>query len=53
MLEAIKGVADTVASEVGQTNAMAGRIFESYSTYRDGVDQWTAIAERAFLNARG
>ena len=53
VLEAIKGVADTVASEVGQTNAMAGRIFESYSTYRDGVDQWTAIAERAFLNARG
>lgn len=41
-----------VVAEMGQTNDMTRRIYESYTSFQEGVQSYHGIAEEAFIEAR-
>jgi TRAP-type mannitol/chloroaromatic compound transport system substrate-binding protein len=43
---------EEVVAEVGNTDAMTKRVYESFLAYRQHAVAWADIGERAFLNAR-
>jgi len=45
-------LSEEVVAEMGQTNAMTRRIYESYTNFQEGVQSYHRIAEEAFIEAR-
>ncbi len=52
VLEAIKVVSLEKTEEIAETDELAGRIYESYKQFREGVIDYHEISERAYINAR-
>lgn len=52
VLAALREASDDVLDELVAGNEFAGKVYESYRSFRDGVQNFTAIAEQAYLNAR-
>lgn len=45
-------LSEEVVAELGQTNDMTRRIYESYTSFQEGVQSYHRIAEEAFIEAR-
>jgi TRAP-type mannitol/chloroaromatic compound transport system substrate-binding protein len=45
-------LSEEVVAEIGATDALSKRIYESYRQFRRAAMDWSDIAERAFLNSR-
>ena len=45
-------ISEEVVAEMGQTNDMTRRIYESYRDFQEGVQSYHRIAEEAFIEAR-
>ena len=52
VLTALRRHAAEVVAEVAETDAFAGRVHDSYQTFLARVSEWTAISEKAYLDAR-
>ena len=52
LLRALGTLSQDVVAELGQTDPMTRRIYESYIAFRTKATRWSDVAERAYLNAR-
>ncbi|MDX1431135.1 MAG: TRAP transporter substrate-binding protein [Gammaproteobacteria bacterium] len=52
VLEAIGTISGQVLAEIGQSDPMTKRVYDSYLQFRGSAIQWSNISERGFLNAR-
>jgi TRAP-type mannitol/chloroaromatic compound transport system substrate-binding protein len=52
LLNTFLEVSRDVVAEVGATNQLSKKIYESYHGFRASMSDWTDISERAYLNAR-
>ena len=52
VLTALRQASEEVLDELVAGNEFAGRVYESYRAFHQGVQNFTAIAEQAYLNAR-
>jgi TRAP-type mannitol/chloroaromatic compound transport system substrate-binding protein len=52
LINVLKHAADQVASELGQSDPLSTRIYESYTDFRAQVQQWHRISEADFYAAR-
>lgn len=52
VMQRLRRISDEVVAEMANSSEMARRIHESYSAYKARVEDWHAIAEHAYLNAR-
>lgn len=52
LLAAVRKVAGDVIDEVGNTDAITKRIYESYSAYQKTAMQWAKVSEEGYMNAR-
>ncbi len=52
VLQTLKKLSDEVIIEVASKDKMTQKVYESFKSYRDQVEQWTAISEKAYLNNR-
>lgn len=53
IIEAARPVAHTLVGELGTTSAIAGKIAQSYATFRDEASAWSRRSIEAVLAARG
>jgi TRAP-type mannitol/chloroaromatic compound transport system substrate-binding protein len=53
LLRALLAISKDVVAEVGSGDDLSKRIYASYEQFRSSIMDWSDIAERAFLNARG
>jgi TRAP-type mannitol/chloroaromatic compound transport system substrate-binding protein len=40
-------------AEIGGSDPLTQRVYDSFSKFRKSIMTWTDISERAYLNARG
>jgi TRAP-type mannitol/chloroaromatic compound transport system substrate-binding protein len=40
-------------AEIGGSDTLSGKVFDSFSRFRSQVEAWQDISERAYLNVRG
>ena len=52
VMQRLRRISDEVVAEMADSSDMARRIYDSYSAYKTSVEDWHAIAEHAYLNAR-
>ena len=52
VIEALRRHAAEVVAEVAETDAFARRVHDSYQAFFARVREWTAISEKAYLDAR-
>jgi len=52
LLKALLATTRDVVAELGSTDDLSRKIYESYSQFRGAIMDWSDIAERAFLNSR-
>ncbi len=52
VMQRLRRISDEVVAEMADSSDMARRIYASYSAYKTSVEDWHAIAEHAYLNAR-
>ena len=52
VLAKLRQLSDEVVSEIADKDDLSRRVYESFTTYRSQVTQWSDISERAYLNAR-
>jgi len=52
VLQTLKKLSDEVIIEFASKDKMTQKVYESFKSYRDQVEQWTAISEKAYLNNR-
>ena len=52
MLISIGEIAGQVVSDIGQTDAMTKKVYESFITYRKQAIAWAKIGEQGYMNAR-
>ncbi len=52
MLISIGEIAGRVVAEIGQTDAMTKRVYESFIAYRKQAISWAKIGEQGYMNAR-
>ena len=52
VLQRLREISDEVVAEMAASSPMAQRIHDSYAAYKDSVEDWHAISEHAYLNAR-
>lgn len=52
VLAVLKTTSDEVVSEVAKTDPLTQKVFESFIAFRDGVSNWHALSEQAYINAR-
>lgn len=48
----LRRLSDEVVAEMASTNAMTQRIYDSYRTFQEGVENYHSVAEEAFIEAR-
>jgi TRAP-type mannitol/chloroaromatic compound transport system substrate-binding protein len=53
LLKAMLAISKDVVAEVGSGDALSKKIYASYEQFRGSIMDWSDVAERAFLNARG
>ena len=53
LLKAMLAISKDVVAEVGSGDALSKKIYTSYEQFRSSIMDWSDVAERAFLNARG
>lgn len=53
LLRALLGISKEVVAEIGSGDDLTKKIYNSYEQFRSSIMDWSDIAERAFLNARG
>jgi TRAP-type mannitol/chloroaromatic compound transport system substrate-binding protein len=53
LLKAMLALSKDVVAEVGSGDELSKKIYVSYEQFRGSIMDWSDIAERAFLNARG
>jgi TRAP-type mannitol/chloroaromatic compound transport system substrate-binding protein len=53
LLKAMLALSKDVVAEVGSGDELSKKIYASYQQFRASMMDWSDIAERAFLNARG
>jgi TRAP-type mannitol/chloroaromatic compound transport system substrate-binding protein len=52
ILKSFAEISREVVAETGAGGDLSRKIYESYLTFRDSIQAWTAIAEGAYLGAR-
>lgn len=52
VMTTLAGISDGVLKDIGATDELSQRIYDSYISYRDAVTQYHAITEKAYINAR-
>jgi len=52
VLQTLRGHAEAVVRELAESSEFAHRVHKSYQKFYDGARQWTAISEKAYLDAR-
>jgi len=52
VLMKLRDLSDEVLLEVAQKDEMTKKVYESFKTYKDNVQDYHSITEQAFLNAR-
>ncbi|MDH3325890.1 MAG: TRAP transporter substrate-binding protein [Gammaproteobacteria bacterium] len=52
VLKKLKTLSDEVVSDIASKDAMSKKVYESFVQFRDQVELWHDISERAYLNAR-
>ncbi len=52
VLDHLKVLSDEVVSGIAESDPLSGKIYESFTRFREQVVAWHDISERAFLNAR-
>ena len=52
VLRILREHAEIVVAEVAETDPFAQRVYDSYQTFYTKVREWTAISEKAYLDAR-
>ncbi len=52
LLRALLATTRDVVAELGSTDDLSRKIYESYSQFRTSIMDWSDISERAFLNSR-
>lgn len=52
LLRALGSISGDVLAELGGTDPMTRRVYESYLSFRSSASKWSDVGERAFLNAR-
>jgi TRAP-type mannitol/chloroaromatic compound transport system substrate-binding protein len=53
LLKAFLAISKDVVAEAGSGDDLSKKIYASYQQFRTSIMDWSDIAERAFLNARG
>jgi TRAP-type mannitol/chloroaromatic compound transport system substrate-binding protein len=53
LLKAFLAISKDVVAEIGSGDDLSKKIYASYQQFRASIMDWSDIAERAFLNARG
>src|SRR6202048_3544924 len=53
LLKAFLAISKDVVAEIGSDDELSKKIYQSYMQFRASIMDWSDIAERAFLNARG
>ncbi len=48
----LRTLSDEVVAEEAQKDEISRKVYESFTAFRDQVQQWTAVSEQAYLNAR-
>jgi len=52
ILQAFGKVSGEVVAEIGASDPLTQRVYESFMKFRQAIIRWTDISERAYLNAR-
>ena len=52
VLKELRKISDEVVAELATKDDTAKRIYSSFKTYRDQVNEWHEISEKAFMRAR-
>ena len=52
LLAEVRKVAGGVIDEVGNTDAITKKIYESYTAYQKTTMEWAKVAEQGYMNAR-
>ena len=52
VLDKARELSGEVVKKLGDSNDLAGRIYESYTTFEGKVEKWHEVSEQAYLNAR-
>lgn len=52
VLVKLKEISEQVVAEIGQTDELSQRIYESYKSFKDNVSNYHNVSERAYINAR-
>jgi len=52
VLDHLKALSDEVVAEIADSDPLSGKIYKSFTDFREQVVAWHDISERAFLNAR-
>jgi TRAP-type mannitol/chloroaromatic compound transport system substrate-binding protein len=53
VLARLRTLSDEVVAEIGGSDTLSGKVFDSFSRFRSQVEAWQDISERAYLNVRG
>jgi TRAP-type mannitol/chloroaromatic compound transport system substrate-binding protein len=51
-LKTLKTLSDEVVTEVASKDKTSQKVYESFTAYRDQVEQWTEISELSYLQSR-
>ncbi len=52
VLKRLRELSDEVVGEIAEADAQSRKVYESFVKFRDNVQAWHDISERAYLNAR-
>ncbi len=52
VLERLRELSDAVVAEVAEEDPLSGKVYASFKEFRDQVEAWHDISERAYLNVR-
>ncbi|MDH3526653.1 MAG: TRAP transporter substrate-binding protein [Gammaproteobacteria bacterium] len=52
VLERLRELSDAVVAEVAEEDPLSGKVYASFRQFRDQVEAWHDISERAYLNVR-
>jgi len=53
VLARLRTLSEEAVAEIGGSDTLSGKVFDSFSRFRSQVEAWQDISERAYLNVRG
>jgi TRAP-type mannitol/chloroaromatic compound transport system substrate-binding protein len=53
VLERLRELSDEVVAGIAANDPLSGKVYESFSRFREQVTAWSDVSERAYLNVRG